>query len=80
MPNVFQALVYIVKNLDFELVIVSNQDGMGSESFPEGTFWLAHNKMMKAFKNECIVFTDVFIDRSLPVGVRNLLFRTGSAA
>ncbi len=66
-PGVFRALTLIAQNLDFELVIVTNQDGLGTDSFPEETFWPAHNKMMKAFKNEGIVFTDVFIDRSLPV-------------
>ncbi len=66
-PKVFKALGLIVQNLDFELVIVTNQDGLGTESFPEDTFWPAHNKMMKAFKNEGILFTDVFIDRTFPV-------------
>lgn len=66
-PMVFRALGLIAQNLDFELVIVTNQDGLGTESFPEDTFWPAHNKMMKAFKNEGILFTDVFIDRSLPI-------------
>jgi imidazoleglycerol-phosphate dehydratase/histidinol-phosphatase len=65
-PGVFQTMGLIAKNLDFELVIVSNQDGLGTELFPEETFWPAHNKMLRAFENEGIVFTDVFIDRSLP--------------
>ena len=65
-PGVFQALGLIVRNLDFELVIVTNQDGLGTASFPEENFWPAHNKMITAFRNEGIVFTDVFIDRSLP--------------
>jgi imidazoleglycerol-phosphate dehydratase/histidinol-phosphatase len=66
-PGVFQALSLIAKNLDFELVMITNQDGLGTPSFPENTFWPAHNKMLTAFENEGIVFTDVFIDRSLPV-------------
>ncbi len=66
-PQVFQALHLIASQLEYELVIVTNQDGLGTDSFPEDTFWPAHNKMLKAFKNEGIVFTDVFIDRSLPV-------------
>lgn len=66
-PGVFQALHLIASRLDYELIIVSNQDGLGTESFPEDNFWPAHNKMLKAFKNEGIVFTDIFIDRSLPV-------------
>lgn len=65
-PQVFQALHLIASRLQYELVVVSNQDGLGTDSFPEETFWPAHNKMLKAFKNESIVFTDVFIDRSLP--------------
>ena len=65
-PGVFQAMGLIARNLDFEMVIVTNQDGLGSPSFPEENFWPAHNKMITAFRNEDIVFTDVFIDRSLP--------------
>lgn len=63
-PGVFQNLARIVKELDYELVMVTNQDGLGTDSFPEDTFWPAHNKMMKAFENEGIVFSDVLIDRS----------------
>jgi imidazoleglycerol-phosphate dehydratase / histidinol-phosphatase len=66
-PGVFQALALIAKNLGFELVIVSNQDGLGTPLFPEELFWPAQNKMITAFENEGIIFTDVFIDRSLPV-------------
>lgn len=65
-PGVFQALALVAKNLEFELVIVTNQDGLGTFLFPEETFWPAHNKMITAFENEGIIFTDVFIDRSLP--------------
>jgi imidazoleglycerol-phosphate dehydratase / histidinol-phosphatase len=65
-PGVFRALTLIANNLDFELVIFSNQDGLGTELFPEDTFWPAHNKMLKAFENEGVIFTDVFIDSSLP--------------
>ncbi len=65
-PQVFQYLSRIVKELDYELVMVTNQDGMGTESFPENTFWPAQNKMMKAFENEGILFSDVIIDVSLP--------------
>ena len=65
-PGVFQALALISKNLEFELVIVTNQDGLGTPLFPEENFWPAHNKMLTAFENEGITFTDIFIDRSLP--------------
>ena len=65
-PGVFQNLSKIADMLDFELVMLTNQDGLGTESFPEDTFWPAHNKMLSAFENEGIVFSDVLIDRSLP--------------
>ncbi len=65
-PGVFQYLSRIVKELDYELVMVTNQDGLGTDSFPEDTFWPAHNKMMQAFTNEGINFTAVHIDRSFP--------------
>lgn len=65
-PGVFQWLAKIAKELDYELVMVTNQDGLGTASFPEATFWPAHNKMIKAFENEGIVFSEVLIDRSFP--------------
>ena len=65
-PGVFTWLSKIVKETDYELVIVTNQDGLGTSRFPENTFWPAHEKMMKAFANEGIHFAEVFIDRSLP--------------
>ncbi len=65
-PGVFQYLSRIVKELDYELVMVTNQDGLGTDSFPEDTFWPAHNKMVQAFTNEGIDFTAVHIDRSFP--------------
>ena len=65
-PQVFQYLSRIAKELDYELVMVTNQDGMGTDSFPENTFWPAQNKMMKALENEGIQFSDVIIDVSLP--------------
>ena len=46
--------------------MVTNQDGLGTDSFPEDTFWPAHNKLMKAFDNEGIYFSEVLIDRSFP--------------
>ena len=53
-PGVFQNLSKIVDLLDFELVMVTNQDGLGTDSFPEDTFWPAQNKMLKALENEGI--------------------------
>ncbi len=66
MPGVFRNLYLIRKKLDYELVIVTNQDGLGTESFPEDTFWPVHNKMIKAFENEGITFDNQLIDRSRP--------------
>jgi len=66
LPNVFRNLYFIRKNLDFELVMVTNQDGLGTDSFPEDTFWPAHNKIVKAFENEGVVFDAILIDRSFP--------------
>jgi imidazoleglycerol-phosphate dehydratase / histidinol-phosphatase len=65
-PGVFRNLYFIAKNLDYELVMVTNQDGLGTESFPEETFWPAHNKMLKALEGEGIVFDDFIIDRTFP--------------
>ncbi len=65
-PGVFQSLSRIVKELDYELVMVSNQDGLGTDSFPEETFWPAQNKIIKAFKNEGITFAEILIDKSFP--------------
>ena len=65
-PGVFRNLYFIRKHLDFELVMVSNQDGLGTPSFPEETFLPAHNKMLKALEGEGVVFDDILIDRSFP--------------
>ena len=65
-PGVFRNLYNIQKNLGFELVIVTNQDGLGTSSFPEDTFWPAQQMMVKAFENEGIVFSNIHIDPSLP--------------
>jgi len=65
-PKVFQYLSRIASELDYELVMVTNQDGLGTDSFPEETFWPAHNKMLRAFENEEIYFSDILIDKSFP--------------
>ena len=65
-PGVFQWLARIVKEFDYELIMVTNQDGLGTEAFPEDTFWPAQEKMIKAFQNEGIHFSDVLIDKTLP--------------
>jgi len=65
-PKVFRNLFFICHNLDFELVMATNQDGLGTESFPEDSFFPAHNKMIQAFAGEDIHFDDILIDRSFP--------------
>ena len=65
-PEVFQWLARIATEFDYALVMVTNQDGLGTDSFPEETFWPAHNKMLEAFKNEGILFEDILIDKSFP--------------
>lgn len=65
-PKVFTYMAKIAKELDFELVMITNQDGLGTDSFPEETFWPVHNFIMKAFENEGVVFNEVFLDRTFP--------------
>jgi imidazoleglycerol-phosphate dehydratase / histidinol-phosphatase len=65
-PKAIRNLYLMASKLDFELVMVTNQDGLGTESFPEDTFWPAHNKMMDTLEGEGIHFTRVHIDRSFP--------------
>jgi imidazoleglycerol-phosphate dehydratase/histidinol-phosphatase len=65
-PNAFQYLGKIAKELDFELVMVTNQDGLGTDSHPEINFWPVHNLIMKAFENEGVVFSEVLIDKTFP--------------
>ncbi len=63
-PDVFYYLKKIVDELDYELVMVTNQDGLGTASFPENTFWPVHNFMVQCFENEGIVFKNQYIDRT----------------
>lgn len=65
-PRVFQSLAYVAARLDFEWVMVTNQDGMGTPSFPAETFWPAQHKIIQALANEGIRFDEVCIDTSLP--------------
>ena len=65
-PNSFQYLAKIAKELDFELTMVTNQDGLGTSSFPEDTFWPTQNFILKAFENEGVIFDEIFIDKSFP--------------
>ncbi len=59
-------LGFIRSKLDFDFAMVTNQDGLGTASFPEETFWPAHNLMMKTLEGEGITFDEIFIDRSMP--------------
>jgi len=63
-PMVFRNLYFIRRNLDFEFVIATNQDGLGTDFFPEESFWPMHNKMLQCFANEGILFDDILIDRT----------------
>ncbi|MDR1882353.1 MAG: bifunctional histidinol-phosphatase/imidazoleglycerol-phosphate dehydratase HisB [Prevotella sp.] len=65
-PKVIRNLYFIRKNLDFEFVMATNQDGLGTSSFPEHTFWPAHNLILKTLQGEGIVFDDILVDRSFP--------------
>ena len=65
-PKVMRNLFFIRKKLNFELVMVSNQDGLGTASFPEETFWPAHNLLLKTLEGEGITFDAIYIDRSMP--------------
>ena len=65
-PEVFRYLSSIARELDYELVMVTNQDGLGSDRFPEEEFWPYQNHLVKSFENEGVVFSKIFIDRTFP--------------
>ena len=65
-PEVFMYLGKIAREMNFELVMVTNQDGLGTDSFPENTFLPTHNFLLKRFENEGIVFDEILIDKSFP--------------
>ena len=65
-PKVMRNLGFVRSRLDFEFVMVTNQDGLGTASFPEETFWPAHNLMMMSLEGDGIAFDDICIDRSMP--------------
>ena len=65
-PEVFRYMSSIVRELDYELVMVTNQDGLGTDSFPEEEFWPYQNHLVNSFKNEGVVFSEIFIDRTFP--------------
>ncbi|PRP68237.1 bifunctional histidinol-phosphatase/imidazoleglycerol-phosphate dehydratase HisB [Nonlabens agnitus] len=66
LPMAITQLHRIARELDYELVMVTNQDGLGTDSFPENTFWPVHNLMMDILEKEGVTFSEVLIDRSFP--------------
>lgn len=64
--GVFRNLAFIREKLDFEFVMVSNQDGLGTDAFPEATFWPVHNFILQTLEGEGITFDDVLIDPHFP--------------
>jgi len=65
-PHVFEYLTKIVKEFDYELVMITNQDGLGTESFPEESFWPIQDFILKTLENEDILFSEILIDRTFP--------------
>lgn len=65
-PDMFLYMRKIAEELNYELVMVTNQDGLGTATFPEDTFWPVQNFVMKSLRNENIHFTDVCIDKTFP--------------
>ena len=63
-PQVFTYLSKIAKELDYELVMVTNQDGLGTASHPEENFWPIQNFIIETFENEDVKFEDIFIDKT----------------
>ncbi len=66
LPGVFRNLYFIRQNLDFEFIMVSNQDGMGQEHYPEQSYRQVQDKILTAFRNEGVEFDAVHVDPSMP--------------
>ncbi len=66
LPGAITSLSRIAKETDYELVMVTNQDGLGTESYPEDTFWPVHNKILQILNGEGITFKEIFIDKTFP--------------
>jgi len=66
LPGVFTYLGKIARELNYELVMVTNQDGLGTKSFPEDTFWPVQNFIIESFENEGVKFSEICIDKSFP--------------
>src|SRR3954462_15474376 len=65
-PHMFEFMGLIAREFDYELVMVTNQDGLGTDTFPENTFWPLQNLVMKSLEGEGIHFSEVLIDRTHP--------------
>jgi imidazoleglycerol-phosphate dehydratase / histidinol-phosphatase len=65
-PGMFEYMGKIAREMDYELLMVTNQDGLGTSSFPEKTFWPVQNFVLKSLEGEGVRFTGIFIDRSFP--------------
>ena len=65
-PGVFRALSFLSGHTDFEFVMASNQDGLGTSSYPEADFWPTHNLILNTLKGEGVEFSDILIDRHFP--------------
>ena len=65
-PGAISALSFLRQHTDFEFVMVSNQDGLGTDSFPEPTFWPVHNFILQTLEGEGVTFDDILIDRHFP--------------
>ncbi len=63
-PKVIQYLSMIAKELDFEIVLITNQDGLGTDAYPEDTFWPVHKFIISTFETEGIIFKEQFIDNT----------------
>jgi len=65
-PHVFHYMRKIATEFSFELVMVTNQDGLGTDVFPVDKFWPLHNLIMRSFESESVRFEKTFIDKSFP--------------
>jgi imidazoleglycerol-phosphate dehydratase/histidinol-phosphatase len=65
-PKAFTYLGKIAKELDYEMVMITNQDGLGTDAFPEETFWPVQNFVIQSFENEGVIFDKIVIDRTFP--------------
>ena len=65
-PGIFRALSFLSGHTDFEFVMASNQDGLGTSSYPEADFWPTHNFILNTLKGEGVEFDDILIDPHFP--------------